>query len=176
MFTLSRTARMVTAPSLALFLLAVTSPASHAQKTATLKWGPAPAVFPRGAKMAVVLGDPAKAGTFTAQLSMPARYRIPPHWHPADEHVLVKHGTLVVGMGDTMDKAAMKTAKVLKPGESVDVKANMHHYAAVRGRTLIEVTAQGPFALTYVNRADDPQNRTVAKGKGKGKGKMKAKT
>ena len=167
MFTLSRTARMVTAPSLALFLLAVASPASHAQKTAKLKWGPAPAVFLHGARMAVVSGDPNKAGTFTAQLSLPAGYRFPAHWHPSDEHVTVKQGTLLIGMGDTLNKASMKSMKVLKVGESIDVKANARHYAKARGHTVIEVTAQGPFALTYVNPADDPQTRAMAKGKGK---------
>jgi mannose-6-phosphate isomerase-like protein (cupin superfamily) len=161
---------MATVPSLALFLLAVTSPMSHAQKAAKLAWGPAPAVFPSGAKMAVVSGDPTKAGPFTAQLSMPSGYRIPPHWHPTDEHVVVKRGTLLIGMGDTMTKASTKSMKALKAGESVDVKANMHHYAAAQGRTLIDVTAQGPFAMTYVNPADDPQTRTMAKSKGKAKG------
>ena len=50
-----RLARMASVPALALMVVAVPS---HAQKAAALKWGPAPAVFPHGAKMAVVSGDP----------------------------------------------------------------------------------------------------------------------
>jgi hypothetical protein len=32
--------------------------------TGDLKWGPAPAVFPKGAQMVVLAGDPSKPGTF----------------------------------------------------------------------------------------------------------------
>jgi mannose-6-phosphate isomerase-like protein (cupin superfamily) len=164
MSTLSRSSRLFAAlPFLGVLVVAPT--AARAQTAAPLKWGPAPAVFPHGAKMAVVSGDPAKSGSFTADLALPSGYRIPPHWHPTDEHVAVKQGTLLVGMGDTMDRTSMKSMKTLKKGESVDVKANMHHYAAARGRTVIEVTANGPFAMTYVNAADDPQSRTTAKAK-----------
>jgi len=36
-----------------------------------LQWGPAPAVFPAGAKMAVVSGEPSKPELFLVELSMP---------------------------------------------------------------------------------------------------------
>lgn len=166
MLTFPRHSRAVVIPSLAVALLATSSPALQAQ-AAKLKWGPAPAVFPAGAKMAVVSGDPTKSGPFTAQLSMPNGYRIAPHWHPTDEHILVKQGTLLLGMGDTMSTATMKTMKAIKVGGTADAKANMHHYAAARGRTVIEVSAQGPFVLTYVNPADDPQKSVATKGKAK---------
>ena len=52
-----------------------------------LTWGPAPAILPAGARLAVLDGDPSKAGPYTMRLSMPAGYRIPPHFHQADEHV-----------------------------------------------------------------------------------------
>lgn len=128
--------------------------AAHAAPAHTLHWGPAPAVFPAGARMAVVSGDPTTSGTFTVQLSMPGGYHIPPHFHPTDEHVVVKQGTLLVGMGDTLN---LTKAHVMHSGQSGDVPAHQHHYAAARGKTVIEVTAQGPFAMTYVNPADDPQ-------------------
>src|SRR4051812_28192255 len=69
---------------------------SETTKSAALKWGPAPAVFPKGARMAVVSGDPGKAGEFVIQLSMPAGYKISPHFHPTDETVQVKKGTFLV--------------------------------------------------------------------------------
>jgi hypothetical protein len=68
-------------------------------KSATLSWGPAPAVFPQGAQMAVVSGDPGKAAPFTVELSMPDGYRIPPHFHPTDETVEVKKGTFLLVRG-----------------------------------------------------------------------------
>ncbi|MBW8868322.1 MAG: hypothetical protein JF610_13515 [Acidobacteria bacterium] len=52
--------------------------ASDAGKSLT--WGPAPDVFPAGAKMAVERGDPSKSGEFVVRLSFPAGYKIPPHW------------------------------------------------------------------------------------------------
>jgi len=35
--------------------------------------------------------------------------------------------------------------------------ANAHHFAAAKGATVLVVSAMGPFGMTYVNPADDPQ-------------------
>ncbi|MEO6525138.1 MAG: hypothetical protein ABIP93_00795 [Gemmatimonadaceae bacterium] len=48
--------------------------------------------------------------------------------------------------------------KTMKPGESGTLPANGHHYATAPWRTVVEVSAIGPFVLTYVNAADDPQH------------------
>src|SRR5690349_14440009 len=71
----------------------------------SLTWGPAPDAFPAGAKMAVERGDPSKPGEFVVRLSFPAGYKIPPHWHPTDEHVHVRSGEFLVGMGDALDQS-----------------------------------------------------------------------
>jgi quercetin dioxygenase-like cupin family protein len=105
--------------------------------------------------MAVVRGDPGKAAPFTVQLALPDGYRIPPHFHPTDEIVVVKQGTFLVGMGDSLDLSKTKT---MKAGDKGQVPAQMHHYAAAKGATIVSVTAMGPFAMTYVNPADDPQH------------------
>ena len=128
--------------------------ATTTHKKQTLNWGPAPAVFPKGAKMAVVKGDPSKAGPFTVELSFPDGYKIAPHYHPTAESITVKKGTFLVGMGDSLN---LSKAKALKAGQKGSMPAEHHHYAAAKGATLISVSAQGPFALTYVNPADDPQ-------------------
>jgi len=106
--------------------------------------------------MAVVSGDPSKAAPFTVELAMPGGYKIPPHFHPTDEKVEVKKGTLLVGMGDTFDASK---AKPMKAGDTGSVPANAHHFAAAKGATVIAVSAMGPFGMTYVNPADDPQSR-----------------
>ena len=62
-----------------------------------------PPVLPPGAFIAVVSGDPTRPGPFTLLVSMPNGYRIPPHSHPSYEHVEVKEGTLLVGLGDELD-------------------------------------------------------------------------
>ncbi len=121
---------------------------------AALKWGPAPDAFPPGAQMAVVSGDPSKPAPFVLQLSLPNGYKVAPHFHPTDETVTVKEGTFLVGMGDTLNLAKTKP---MAAGANATVKAGMHHYAAAKGKTLIEVSATGPFAITYVNPKDDPR-------------------
>ena len=68
--------------------------------------------------------------------------------------VTIKEGTFLVGMGDVFD--ATKT-KPMAFGDSGLVPANAHHFAATKGATIVSVSAMGPFAMTYVNPADDPQ-------------------
>lgn len=120
-------------------------------------WGPAPAVFPAGARMAVLSGDPHKAELFTVRLEMPDGYTIAPHYHPTDEHITVVSGTFLVGMGDAIDQPHMTS---LPTGGFITAGANMHHYAIAKGKTVVQVHAMGPFALTYVNPKDDPQAHT----------------
>ncbi|MFL5516252.1 MAG: cupin domain-containing protein [Gemmatimonadales bacterium] len=144
--------------STTLLLCAVTlhaQTAKHASATQPV-WGPAPAVFPAGAQMAVISGDPGKAAPFTIELKMPDGYRIPPHFHPTDEVATVKQGTFLVGMGDTLDLAKTKT---LKAGDKGTISAKEHHYGVAQGATVVSVSAMGPFAMTYVNPADDPQHQ-----------------
>ena len=131
-------------------------PLQLASAEVKLVWGPAPAVFPAGAKMAVLQGDPSKNELFTVRLDMPDGYKIAPHWHPTDESVTVISGTFLIGMGD---KADMSKSLTLKTGEFAIAGANMHHFAQAKGRTVVQVHAMGPFALTYVNAADDPMKK-----------------
>jgi quercetin dioxygenase-like cupin family protein len=142
--------------SCALLVFAGSALLGQAKPTAqpTLNWGPAPAVFPKGAEMAVVSGDPGKAAPFVVQLRMPDGYRIAPHFHPTDETIEVKQGTFLYGMGDVFDVTKTKTMRV---GDKGNIPATMHHFATAQGPTIVAVSAMGPFVLTYVNPADDPQ-------------------
>jgi quercetin dioxygenase-like cupin family protein len=125
---------------------------------AELKWGPAPPVFEKGAEMAVVSGDPSKAAPFVVRLKIPAGYKINPHFHPTDENVTVISGTFAAAMGDKFDPAAMK---VMPAGSFALMPAQMHHYAMAKTAAVVQVHAVGPFALTYVNAADDPTKRAA---------------
>jgi quercetin dioxygenase-like cupin family protein len=116
-------------------------------------WGPAPAVFPKGAQMSLLAGDPTKPGVFVIRLKMPAGYRIPPHHHPTDEYVTVISGDLGLGMGDKFDPAR---GAALAPGGFAQAGAGMNHYAWSKNGAVVQVSAVGPFAMTYVNPADDP--------------------
>ena len=121
-----------------------------------LKWGPPPPVFEKAASFAVVAGDPGKPGLYAVRLKMPAGYKIMPHWHPTDEHVTVLSGSFAVGMGEKFDQASMKT---LPAGGYALLPAEMRHYAMATTDTIVQVDGMGPFALTYVNPADDPSKR-----------------
>jgi quercetin dioxygenase-like cupin family protein len=127
---------------------------------AELKWGPPPAVFEQNAQMALVSGDPGKPGLYVVRLKMPAGYKIMPHWHPTDEHVTVISGTFALGMGDKLDPATMKE---LPAGGYALLPAQMHHYAMAKTECTVQVHGMGPFALTYVDPADDPSTRAAAK-------------
>jgi ketosteroid isomerase-like protein len=124
--------------------------------SADLKWGPAPDALPKGANLVVVAGDPSKSGPYVLRARMPAGYRIMPHWHPADETVTAVEGTVAVGMGDKWDDS--KLEKVAMGGVAV-MPANMHHYFTAKTAAIIQVHGMGPFAITYVNAADDPRTK-----------------
>lgn len=92
-----------------------------------LKWMDAGGVgLPPGAKIAVVKGDPSKAGDFIVRIKMPAGYSVPPHHHPADEAVrVVAGGPLTYGMGEKMDKA---NSGSLEKGYHITLGAGMNHW------------------------------------------------
>lgn len=124
-----------------------------------LKWGDPPPVFPPGAKMAVLQGDPSKAGVFTIRLKAGDGYKVAPHWHPTSEYLTVISGTFNLGTGDKLDEAK---ATAMTGGTFASMPAKMHHYASFKGDTEVQVHGMGPFQLTYVNPKDDP-TKTAAK-------------
>jgi len=44
-----------------------------------IKWGDPPPVLRKGARLAVLSGDPGSTGPFTIRLKLPAGYKIAPH-------------------------------------------------------------------------------------------------
>jgi hypothetical protein len=135
-------------------LLIAAAPSPHAAvQDGAMKWGDAPPVFAKGAKMAVLAGDPSKNDVFVVRLKMPDGYKIMPHWHPTREHVTVISGKFNIGMGEKFDSAK---ADAISAGGFAYMDAKMAHYAWSQGETVVQVEAMGPFALTYVNPADDP--------------------
>jgi quercetin dioxygenase-like cupin family protein len=120
----------------------------------SLRWAVAPPLLPPGAMIAVVSGDPTGPGQSTIQLLMPDGYRMPPHFHPTDERVEVKQGTLLVGMGDRLD--AGKTM-ALATGDTIVAPAGFHHYSIAKGTTVVSVRFIGPYTITYVHSYQAPR-------------------
>jgi quercetin dioxygenase-like cupin family protein len=129
--------------------------AQSSAELASLRWS-VPPVLPPGALIAVVSGDPSGPGEFTLLVSMPNGYRIPPHFHPSYEHVEVREGTLLVGVGDVLDP---KRTQALAAGDSATAPAGMHHFSIARGRTVVSATFIGPYTITYLHAADAPRRR-----------------
>ena len=119
-----------------------------------MKWGPAPPALPAGAQVAVLNGDPGKPGPFTIRLKLPDGFKVPPHWHPTDENLVVIQGLFRVGMGDKLDAAK---ATDLSVGSYAYMPKEMHHFAFAKGETIVQVYGTGPFVLNYVNPSDDPR-------------------
>lgn len=121
-----------------------------------ITWGTAPPSLPAGARLAVLEGDRSKPGLFAMRLWMPDGYKIPPHTHPAVEHVTVVMGTFHVGMGARFDKS---TGHKLPTGSFAFLAPKMQHFAWSEGDTVIQLHGTGPWQINYINPADDPRGR-----------------
>jgi quercetin dioxygenase-like cupin family protein len=119
-----------------------------------VKWGSAPPSLPAGAQLAVLEGDPSKAGAFTIRAKFPDGYKIPPHWHPTDERIVVLEGSLGMGVGDKFDQSA---GHELQVGSYSMMPKGLRHFAWAKGDTVIQVSSTGPFEVNYVNPTDDPR-------------------
>jgi quercetin dioxygenase-like cupin family protein len=124
---------------------------------ADIKWGDAPPVFTKGAKMTVLQGDPGKEGPFVARMRVPANYKIAPHWHSKDEDLTVISGTFYLGEGDKMGTGH---AHAIRAGGFHHLPAKTHHFAWSKGgEAVVQINGMGPFDLTYVDPEDDPSKK-----------------
>jgi quercetin dioxygenase-like cupin family protein len=152
---MSRIRFLVGTVALALLPFAAIAADEHVIATSdTLKWGPAPPSYPKGAEFAIITGNPGQEGPFVLRIKAPAGYKVPPHVHPADENVTVISGTVNFGMGDKID-AAKETP--LKPGGYFKASKGMVHYASFPEPTIVQVHGVGPTGINYINPADDPR-------------------
>jgi quercetin dioxygenase-like cupin family protein len=124
---------------------------------AQLKWGPAPPGLPAGATVAVLDGDPGKAGQFSLRVKVPDGYVVPPHWHPSTENLVVLSGTLMMGVGDKLDESSMHA---LGAGAYSKMPGKTNHYVRAKGETMFQIYGVGPFGINYVDPKDDPRKKT----------------
>ncbi|MEX1993233.1 MAG: cupin domain-containing protein [Steroidobacteraceae bacterium] len=72
-----------------------------------LQWGPCPSFLPEGCQIAVLHGDPGKSNA-DVFFKVPAKSRLPLHWHTSAERMVLVAGELHVtyeGQGATILKA-----------------------------------------------------------------------
>lgn len=117
-----------------------------------IKWVAAPPSMPRGAKIAVLQGDPGKPGPFVMRLMVPPGYKIAPHWHTQDESLTVISGTLYFGAGDKIETSKAHT---VTPGSFHFLSGKDHHYLVAKSEAVIQINGSGPFDVTYISPGPD---------------------
>lgn len=121
-----------------------------------LQWKDA-AGLPPGTKVAVIEGPMNEAVPFTVRIKFPAGAKVPPHWHPAIEHVTVISGVFNAGLGDKLDES---TTTPLPVGSIAIMQPKTTHYAIFNEETILQVHGIGPWQINYINPIDDPRKKT----------------
>ena len=70
------------------------------------------------------------------------------------ERLEVRQNTLLVVMGEGVDA---RTTDTLRTGDTAFAPAGVHHYWVARGPTVIALTFDGPYTITYVNAYEAPK-------------------
>jgi quercetin dioxygenase-like cupin family protein len=120
-------------------------------------FGPGPDSLEPGAQLALLAPNPATSGgQFTFRVKLPNGFLIKPHSHPIDERFTVIDGTVVIGIGNVVDRGVETR---LGAGSYAFTPAGTPHYVRVIGNTVVQVHGVGAYEMVYVNPADDPRNR-----------------
>ncbi|HTO78886.1 MAG TPA: cupin domain-containing protein [Methylocystis sp.] len=119
-----------------------------------IQWGTGPASLPAGAQMAVLYGDPQKSGIFVLRVKLPKGYKIAPHMHKQSEILTVISGSLDLGLGPAADHASVET---LPAGGFSSMPHGVVHYVLVNEDSTVQISANGPWSIEYVNPKDDPR-------------------
>ena len=122
-------------------------------KSSELQWKDASPALPKGAKVAVAFGDPAK-GAYAQFVKIPKGYIFRPHYHTQPEWVAVISGRLAAGFGSEID---FNSAKELSAGGSGYIPPGTPHWAMARTEVLFYQYVAGIASVNYLNSADDPR-------------------
>ncbi|MGC1300815.1 MAG: cupin domain-containing protein [Caulobacteraceae bacterium] len=120
-----------------------------------IDWKPFPA-FPPSARLAIMVGDPAKPGPYVIRVKAPGGLKLMPHRHPEDRVYTVMSGVFYIGRGDVFDPDKLQAfppgAVVVLPGDTA------HFHWAKSGEYVTQVSGIGPLGLEYEDAADDPRH------------------
>ena len=121
-----------------------------------VEFQPFPA-FPKGAKLAIVVGDPQKPGPYVVRVSVPDGVKLMPHVHPEDRVYTVISGVFYIGYGTTFDASKLAA---YGPGSVVVLPSNTPHFHWARsGPYVTQVSGMGPLGLRYLGPNDDPRGQ-----------------
>lgn len=121
-----------------------------------IEWRAFPA-FPSSVHLAVIVGDPGRAGPYTIRVKVPAGVKLAPHRHPEDRVYTVISGVFYIGLGDRFDESRLQA---YAPGSVIVLSGGTSHFHWARsGEYVSQVSAIGPLGLDYVDPHDDPRRR-----------------
>jgi hypothetical protein len=96
-----------------------------------------------------VWGDPEKPGeVFEIRIHNDTGYRVMPHVHPTDEHIVVVQGTWSFAMGSRFEPSALKQVEL---GAFTIGPKNMPHFAWSKVETTLHVYGVGPFSTKLID-------------------------
>jgi quercetin dioxygenase-like cupin family protein len=111
-----------------------------------MNWSPAGP----GLSVAVLSGAPEKEGMpFVIRLKLANGTRVPPHWHPVDEHLTVVSGTFYMGVGERFDDAG---ATALTAGTYAMMPKDVRHFGWTGVDTVVQIHGVGPFKTYFVEQ------------------------
>lgn len=111
-----------------------------------LVWAPF-AGLPPGTEIAVLYGDPSKAGPYGIRLKFPNGYEVANHSHPTHESITVISGKLRMAFGEHGDPGRA-AALPLNPGSIMLLQAGAFHHLWADAETVVEIHSTGPFGVT----------------------------
>ena len=115
--------------------------------TSDVKWMTAKPPLPPTVKVAVLAGDPSKAGEYTIRLMAPAGTKLPPHWHGETENVTVISGTAGIGLGSKWNQSKLV---MIGPGGFFSIPAKTAHFFWAKTDTVVQVNAIGPRTMVML--------------------------
>jgi quercetin dioxygenase-like cupin family protein len=121
-----------------------------------IEWKPFPA-FPASARLAVIVGNPLKAGPYTIRVKVPHGVKLMPHRHPEDRVYTVISGVFYIGLGEKFDEEKLEA---FPPGSVIVLPGDTAHFHWAKSSEYItQVQAIGPLDLEYVSEKDDPRRK-----------------
>lgn len=107
-----------------------------------------------GEQLALLAGDPARAGEYTLRRRFPAGHRTLPHWHPHAEYGSVLSGVLYLGIGEQPNRAQ---AVAVAAGGFIRLPPYTPHYTYADEPVVLQVHGPGPRRTYYVHERPLPR-------------------
>ena len=121
-----------------------------------IKWNPMPAM-PKGAQIAVLQGNPSKAGLFTIRIKLPANYKLPVHSHPDERVRTIISGTYYSAVGEKPEPTKLSP---FPTGTVSYLTPKVWQFSETRDEEVVfQISGIGPTGINYLDPSDDPRQK-----------------